>query len=204
MATKLTFIRDFAWPIGLGTVGAAWMGWGFVSSAHDLYTAGIPEFAWNLIGLAILLVGFVVGLYTVSSRQGLGPIHVSSAPQDSVVSLPRPAAAARKVFQNEELRPWDLTTAGGAVISEKVFIDCILYGPAMVTFLDGNHLDGIIFEGDPEAFLLELPEGHAVVIGVYGFRRCRFERCRFVGIGAIGNQDMISAFRAAMTDRRGQ
>jgi hypothetical protein len=36
MASKITFARDFAWPISVTTLGTMSIGWGAMNDAYDL------------------------------------------------------------------------------------------------------------------------------------------------------------------------
>ncbi len=203
MGTKISFAKDFAWPIGCTTFGAAGIGWGAMSDAYGLYTAGLPEWAFTLFGLGVFLIGFVVALYTVATRPpGVkvqeGEFNSSSSEQSNkeINSGVSSAAVTRTVFQNEEIKIWELVHARDAVIEGKTFVDCIIVGPALVTLLDSVHIDGLAMDGSIEANLVEI-EGDRQVIGVFGLRDCRFQRVRFSGIGFIGPKPMLGLIRDA-------
>lgn len=82
---------------------------------------------------------------------------------------------------------------GVFTIENRTFTDCLLEGPAVVLPIEGCHFDDCFFGehgGDPTVLMLA-PLGGYQVVGVISFRNCRFERCRFFGVGFTGTPQFL-------------
>jgi hypothetical protein len=87
----------------------------------------------------------------------------------------------------------EATREGLFTIENRTFTDCLLEGPAVVLPIEGCHFDDCFFGehgGDPNVLLLA-PLGGYQVVGAIPFRNCRFERCRFLGVGFTGTPDFL-------------
>lgn len=192
----MDFIRKHLLPsIGIA-IGGIWSIYGIMSEAWQLWTAGLTGPEWTAVGALIFMASVVTLLMRFERRMQVG--SVSIAPP--VAGTPPPqsgSAVLRKVFQNEELRITDLLPAGELIIRGKTFIDCIFYGPAVVTLVGNIHIDGLGIEAsDPESALIEVAPDRRV-IGVVGFESCRLERCRFKQIGIMGTAQLLAQVRKA-------
>jgi hypothetical protein len=172
---------------------ALWVWWGYVNQAHDIWTAGLSPPTWTAIGALVFLGTIIVLIARIESqarghhRNAVGPPAPSS-----VGAIP-----TKKVFQNEELRVWDLPVRGDHVIRGKVFLDCIFYGPALIVLLNDTHIDGLTIDStNVDDILVEVPI-NKLVVGAYGLENCRIERCAFRQIGIIGTARDLAMVRAA-------
>jgi hypothetical protein len=142
--------------------------------------------------IAVLLYKFQKGMQ-FSAIQSNAPTNIPS-PQ----ILGGGSAATRKLFQNEELRIWDLVPRGEHVIREKSFVDCVFYGPVVIAFLNNIYANGLSFDTDDiEKNLIEIKPDRWVV-GAYGFENCRLERCALKQVGILGTAEQLALVRAAI------
>lgn len=127
----------------------------------------------------------------VSAAKPIDPLATGAGPAKSAV--------LRTVFQHEELRVWDLASKGTADIEGRTFVECVFYGPVMVAFSRCDLLH-CLFANEVESILFPAAEGR-MIVGIYGFRRCRFERCKFVDVGVLGTEDDLEHMRAALVSK---
>lgn len=203
MAGKIQFIRDFVWPIGVTLSGAVIASVGAFSTAHEIYTAGLEPYAWIIIGIAIMFLGFVLALFRATERTEnmIGGSRVEPTQKDN--AAPRVAAsplALRRVFENEDIKLADLLLPGEFILDGRTFVNCVLRGPAMLVLINKVHFSRVILEsGSPESHFVEtsLP----VVSGTLGLHDCRFDNCRLKGVGFIGSpESIVRAKRAFIGD----
>jgi len=86
-----------------------------------------------------------------------------------------------------------LQAGGGAVLDGRVFIDCVIEGPALMLVLESNHFDGTNFGptgGDVRGMLFRSLNG-TMAIGAIPVRNCTFRDCRFHGLGITGSDDLL-------------
>ncbi len=89
---------------------------------------------------------------------------------------------------------------GVYTIENKTFVECLLEGPAVVLPIGGCVFDDCFLGqhgGDPKALML-VPMSPSQVLGAVSFLNCRFERCRFVGVGFTGDPQFLESFLAAV------
>nr|WP_295238626.1 pentapeptide repeat-containing protein [uncultured Brevundimonas sp.] len=82
---------------------------------------------------------------------------------------------------------------GQFTIENRTFSDCLFEGAAVILPIEGCHFDDCFFGehgGDPHVLMLA-PLGGYQVVGAIPFRNCRFERCRFLGVGFTGAADFL-------------
>ncbi|WP_146078833.1 MULTISPECIES: hypothetical protein [unclassified Rathayibacter] len=96
-------------------------------------------------------------------------------------------------YTDEVVRLSDLFTVQ-SVIDKLQFKDCLLVGPAVITFLGQSVLRGCTFIGPGEDIIIEIP-GARQVLGVLGFSNSEFIDCRFENIGVLGDKLFTSEFR---------
>jgi hypothetical protein len=99
-------------------------------------------------------------------------------------------------WKNDIVRICELTVTTD-VVSDATFDNVQLIGPAVVAF-QGCSLENSVFEGDPEAFLWEVPADRQRVLGAVLFLNCRFTRCRFSRIGIAGPKEALDPIREAL------
>jgi hypothetical protein len=100
-------------------------------------------------------------------------------------------------FSKKVLRVVDLPAENRFLVEDKFFEDCILQGPGVIAFLETVSLEYCSFEGDQEKTFIEVEERRKMM-GVIGFRRCRFLRCKFVGLGIVGSKKDIDHMRSVV------
>lgn len=106
--------------------------------------------------------------------------------------------ATRKLFQNEHLRPWELTYRGGYLIRDKIFVDCVFEGPAMIGFISDIHMDNIVFDTNNIDHNIIVLENDRYVVGIYAFQGCRFEGCTFISIGIAATDKTAAMIKDKM------
>lgn len=123
----MPFLKDHLWPSILLVISGLWTVYGIVSGTYELSTLGLPAAAWIAIGAIAFMATVIVLLVRFDSRtriaavEGAGP----QAPQPVPAALGGGSAAMRKLFQNDELRVWELAPRGEHVIKGKTFVDCV-------------------------------------------------------------------------------
>jgi len=86
--------------------------------------------------------------------------------------------------------------AGVPVITDKMFIDCVLEGPAMIAPLAGTTFDSCDMGAVENPHSLLFKAQGPKLVGVIGFRDCTFVRCRFRQVGFSGHDDFIEAMKS--------
>jgi hypothetical protein len=110
---------------------------------------------------------------------------------------PDPLVIAQKHVDGLSVRLSDLFRNGP--MENKIFTDCIFYGPGVWT-VDGDTVMNGGFgsaNGDLESVLIEVPEGKAID-GILIFRNCIFRRCSFRGAPFIGVKERLDQLREAV------
>ena len=73
------------------------------------------------------------------------------------------------------------------VIRNKVFEDCHIYGPAIITLKkSGIVIDNTFYDVTPDTFFIEVPPKGYIGSGIIIIEDCRFFRCTFHKINFIG------------------
>jgi hypothetical protein len=81
------------------------------------------------------------------------------------------------------------------VIEGAHFTNCEVKGPAVIVVQGEFSLVSNEIEGDPDAFLWEIPESRTRVIGAILVKDCTFENCTFKNVGLAGRSDFIERMR---------
>jgi hypothetical protein len=201
------YFKEHLWPAIVLVGSGALALYGLAGDAYDLWTAGLHPMIWAAICAAIFMGTVIVLLIrfqrSLSHLSGFSSVRAS----ESTVpprSLGGGAASTRENFQNEELSIWDLAPKGSAMISDKTFTDCAFFGPAIVAFRDHIDADGVtinVVNKNLENHLIQVPEG-TLVVGVFGFRRCRFRRCTFTGVSFLGTPADTQKIRDAFSGKK--
>lgn len=82
----------------------------------------------------------------------------------------------------------------GPVIQARSFIDCRLFGPAVMIPLSGCAFDACNMgasDNDIRNLMLS-PMGPAKITGCIAFQDCRFLRCDFISIGFTGSPEFLA------------
>jgi hypothetical protein len=95
-------------------------------------------------------------------------------------------------YEDEVVRLSDLFTTSPE-LSNLVFENCLLVGPAVIAFLGKCNVAGNHFNGRPEAIFLEV-EGEREVIGVLGLRNVTISNSRLENIGIAGDRALMQKF----------
>lgn len=81
------------------------------------------------------------------------------------------------------------------VIEGAHFTNCEVNGPAVIVVQGEFSLVDNEIEGDPDAFLWEIPENRTRVIGAILVKDTTFENCTFKKVGLAGRSDFIERMR---------
>ena len=75
------------------------------------------------------------------------------------------------------------------------FEDCHVMGPAVIVVQGEFDLVNNTIEGNPDAFLWELPEERDVVTGAILVKDTTFNNCTFTNVGLAGYREFINQVR---------
>jgi hypothetical protein len=81
-----------------------------------------------------------------------------------------------------------------AIIRNRVFTDCDIYGPAIVMFQDSNVADIYLPNESVSSCLIE--SNTPTITGAIGFYNCVITNCRFWHIGILGNTKQIEVLKS--------
>ncbi len=82
---------------------------------------------------------------------------------------------------------------GGQTLENRVFVDCVIDGPALVLILEGTAFEGVDFgpsRGDLRGMLFQSLNG-TMAIGSIPLRNCTFRNCRFHNLGFTGHETVL-------------
>lgn len=110
--------------------------------------------------------------------------------------------AARTTFEGETL--WlpllavHAFNAGETALSDKVFTDCVIQGPALLAVLGGVTFEAcnLGMASDPRSLFYKA-QG-PMLAGVIPMARTRFIQCRFVQVGFTGQDATIDAMASGL------
>lgn len=91
----------------------------------------------------------------------------------------------------------DLTRDLTAVIKNKHFDRCVIYGPAIISPISGCHIQGNQFacsEGNSSDLFHEISDERKEIIGIIGLIDCKFTNCWFRGVALAGNLHLRNQF----------
>jgi hypothetical protein len=121
--------------------------------------------------------------------------------QDEIEASNRRLSRLRTALkvQNETFFVWELLTPGDRpIIRNRRFEDCMINGPAVITFVGTLNLERstLATVTDVEEVMYEV-QTHGARQGLVAFLNCDFLRCRFDGIGYYGEKAELDKLRAA-------
>jgi hypothetical protein len=104
-----------------------------------------------------------------------------------------------KEYHDEDVRLAELAGDDG-VIEGVHFKDCLVKGPAVLVVQGDFSLVDNEIEGDPDAFLWEVPEHRTRVIGAILVKDSTFEGCTFRKVGLAGPPEIIERIRVSVEE----
>ena len=117
---------------------------------------------------------------------------------------PKPAWTPLSELVERELRGKVLRLTdlldGRPIISDRVFVDCDIYGPAVLlpNATSVTMRQNVFFADAPlDSLFFVLPSGRSLSDGMIGVENCVFDRCRFINVGIAGTQQAVDLFRKA-------
>ncbi len=187
MSGRSVLAIAWRWLGNISTLHFVWWGLG-VSSVASFVLRTLTD----LPGLWIAVLGIGVFSLVLAALgtwrpQLLAVAPSSSPPASDFGELPiaTDEELAAQVINHRRINVVDMVRVGTPIISNKIFQDCRIVGPAVLTPTSppGPHFDGTVTFTSPivtVVFGLE-PQPTAGVIGMVGvvFRRCTFERVGF-------------------------
>jgi hypothetical protein len=84
-----------------------------------------------------------------------------------------------------------------SIIEGRTFDQALIMGPAVLFPLGEVTFTDNLFDADPDALFIELPEGREVV-GIIGLRDVTFSGCEFRNIALAGTPESVARFRAEL------
>lgn len=106
---------------------------------------------------------------------------------------------ARQDFEKEAvwlpLMAVHALNGGEPVITGKTFTDCVIEGPSVIAVMGETTFDGCDMGAvsNPHSLLFKAQGPH--LVGVIGFKDCKFVRCRFRQIGFTGHDDFVESMK---------
>ena len=100
-------------------------------------------------------------------------------------------------IEGRSFRIVDLTGAD-RVIANKTFLNCTIYGPAVVVLVNGGELTDCSLGGPPDALLWSIDENRDWVIGAVAADNCSFIGCNFQGVGFAGKPDFVEMLKSSI------
>jgi hypothetical protein len=205
------FIENVAWNIlASGGIGKAVIAV-VISVGSTIWAAveGVPN--WSLFPIAVFTFGAIVFTWNqVSSR--LDRIRLNraiAAPQATTFGgLQIPARRVATLIdlskspytRDRAIRIADLTQ-NTATITNRVFENCTIIGPAVFALRGRTSMSDCSFEGPKERLWIDVPKGFRPA-GVVWVVNCIFRECHLSGIGQIGDADMKAKFEAGVREVR--
>jgi hypothetical protein len=101
------------------------------------------------------------------------------------------------VRRGEDVYLADLARENG-ILDGFRFEECHVMGPAVIVVQGEFDLVNNKIEGDPDAFLWELPEERDRVTGAILVKDTTFEGCTFTNVGLAGYRDLIEQVRRGL------
>ncbi len=104
-----------------------------------------------------------------------------------------------ETHKHEVVRVHEAITSRGipSFIEDVEFVDCEIYGPAIIAALGDVTIDNCDFDAPPEVLFIEA-EPNRPYIGVIALKNVRFFECRFHNIGIIAPHETIEQFKQSL------
>ena len=85
------------------------------------------------------------------------------------------------------------------MITGKTFTDCLIEGPAVIAAVGDTTFDGCDMGVTKNPHSLLYKAQGPLLVGVIGFKDCKFERCRFRQVGFTGHDDFVEGMKDKIT-----
>lgn len=97
-------------------------------------------------------------------------------------------------FLNQDQQP---------IIRNKIFENCIIYGPCIFANMGINTFDEVEFftDGAVDSMLYPVASDRTLV-GVIGIAGCTFRKCQFKGIGLMGTAEMLGVAKSNINHKQ--
>jgi hypothetical protein len=105
-----------------------------------------------------------------------------------------------KTKRGEDVYLADLVRENG-ILDGFRFEDCRVRGPVVIVVQGEFDLVNNTIEGDPDAFLWELPDERDRVTGAILVKDTAFEGCTFTNVGFAGHSDFIEQVKQGVEAR---
>lgn len=109
-------------------------------------------------------------------------------------------ALSDQPIESRAFRLVDIVETSGT-IANKRFVDCTIYGPAVLILQNGELVDCSL-GGPADALLWPIDEARERVIGAVAAIESSFIGCTFQGVGFAGKSDFIAMLQASVQDPR--
>ncbi len=120
---------------------------------------------------------------------------MSEQPDDGYTRQQRMAEhTGLEVTRSQVVRLADVALTTSAV-QNRVFVECLILGPAVVAPLEALTISGCSFDGTSESMFLLLPEEQNTVMGVIALYNAHFYDCRFQNVAILGKAAALEQFR---------
>lgn len=107
-----------------------------------------------------------------------------------------PDKLTQSVLTSRDVRVADLTRES-PTIRYKTFVNCTIYGPAMILINNPNYFSDVGIEGTMESCLVETTNRR--LIGVIVLESCTFKNCKFRNVGFIGDPERMAILRTLIS-----
>ena len=127
-----------------------------------------------------------------------GSVHVENATMSKGESVGATESAtdfSQGKFDHKRLRITDFPLDKGFFLTGKTFEHCLIEGPALLAMVEGNELNDLKFEGDPDNLVWSVPVEGKRVSCVIAVTHCAFRSCRLEKIGVVVPAKQVQAFK---------
>lgn len=203
--SDLVTLAEFAGSLGLAGFLAI-VGQGAIGAALQL-----SPVLRLLLSVCIFLVVLAAALAVLKAVLEKRPAQ--SVPQDSSVPAGpypflEPHEYSNQYFKNRSINIAEFAQREGkagdynnAVVKNRVFEDCRIYGPAVFypkavpdilaqVFVGGSKWS----EGRNRVFWIPCPKNHPDLVGIIGLEDCIFRDCRFTQVGVLCGPDVYEHY----------
>jgi hypothetical protein len=168
---------------------------------------GMPTSALSV--LALVSFAAILGVWRFAAPVKTTVIHLGSETSvaESIrlaaLQLPNvsPEELSQRHIRGRKLRLYDVPRDKRNVLVGKIFEDCIVEGPAIVTSVGAgnNFIHTLIDTPSPDATFIGLhAEDGMPMVGVIGLAHCQFLRCKVVDIAFIGPPAAMEQAKASI------
>lgn len=112
------------------------------------------------------------------------------------VQFATPNELISSVLPSKIIRVVDLAMLDG-VVRKRIFVDCDIYGPAILSARGENNIYDSFIQGDPEGSFIKT--SNQTIIGAVIYEDCTFRNCRFYNVGFIGTPEWIEKLKSQIT-----